>query len=75
MNPLLHLIQSHPVYAVLGGYVLFSNFVGALPTPDEHSGQLYRFVYRFGHGVASNLKYAFKAKFPQYVDPGDGGQK
>jgi len=69
MSSLLHLVQQHPLYSLLGAYFLFSNAVGAMDAPTEKSGPLYRYIYRFGHGVAGNLKYAFKAKFPEYVEP------
>ena len=65
---LLHLIQHHPIYSLLGSYFLFWNLVGAMEPPGEKSGPLYRYIYRFGHGLAGNLKYALKAKFPQYVE-------
>lgn len=68
---MIHLIQLHPLWAWLLAYFLFSNGVGAMEKPDDKSGQLYRYVYRFSHGLAGNLNYALKSKFPQYVDPGD----
>ena len=65
---MIHLIQAHPVLAGLGAYFLFSNAVGAMDKPDEHSGAFYRYVYRFSHGLAGNLKYALQSKFPEYVE-------
>jgi len=61
--------QHHLIPSLIGGYFLFSNAVGAMEAPTDKSGAFYRFIYRFGHGVAGNLKYALKAKFPEYVEP------
>lgn len=64
----------HPVLDALIAYMVFSNLVDALPAPTENSGQGYRFIYRFAHGMASNILYAVKAKFPQinqFVDTGN----
>lgn len=66
---MIHFLQQHLIYSLLGGYFLFSNFVGAMEVPTEKSSSLYRFVYRFGHSLAGNLKYALKSKFPEYVEP------
>lgn len=66
---MLSLIHQHPLYALLGGYFLFSNLVGAMEAPNEKSGPFYRYFYRFSHGFAGNIRYALKAKFPAYMEP------
>ena len=58
----------HHSWLLLVGYFLFSNAIGAMEKPDEKSGKLYRYVYRLGHGLAGNVKYALRAKFPEFVD-------
>ena len=65
----MQFFQHHLIPSLLGSYFLFSNFVGAMEAPTEKSGPFYRYVYRFGHSLAGNLKYALKAKFPEYVEP------
>jgi hypothetical protein len=49
------LIREHPTIATLAGYMLFSNLVGALPSPDDKSSKGYRFLFAFLHGLAANL--------------------
>lgn len=66
---MLHLIHTHPVYVLLAAYFLFSNVVGAMEAPTEKNGAAYRYIYRFGHSLAGNMKYALKAKFPEYIEP------
>lgn len=60
-------IQQHLFICGLWAYFLFSNAVGAMEKPDDKSTALYRYVYRFGHGLAGNLKYAMQAKFSDVV--------
>ncbi len=65
---MIHLIQAHPLYAGIGVYFLFSNLIGAMSAPTDKSGGFYRYVYRFSHGLAGNVKYALQAKFPEYLE-------
>ena len=59
----------HPVIGSLGGYYLFSNLVGSMEEPSSKSGAGYRYLYRFTHGLAGNLKYALTKVYPSYVEP------
>lgn len=68
---MIHFIQAHPALAGISAYFLFSNVIGAMDKPDEKSSQLYRYVYKLGHGLAGNLKYALQSKFPEYVPKDD----
>ncbi len=51
-------------WLLVGGYWVFSAGVGALESPDEHSGKLYRWAFRFLNTLAGNLSRAFASKIP-----------
>lgn len=70
MDAITHTIIRHP-FMVLAGWAVFSNLVGAMDPPTEKSGPVYRFIYRFAHGLAQNILYAVKAKFPKFVEASD----
>lgn len=46
------------VWKIILGYWTFSAIVGALETPDTRSSKLYRFAFRFLHGMSGNLNRA-----------------
>lgn len=55
----------------------FSNAVQALDPPDEKSSKTYRFIFKFLHGLAGNIRYALKrfGGTSNYIDDkGDGNQ-
>lgn len=61
MEEILKLIENPLVWKLLGGYWIFSSFVGALPQPTEKSHAVYKFAFGFFHGLAGNLKNAANA--------------
>jgi hypothetical protein len=67
MQSTLHLIAAHPIVSTLAGMALLNSAVGAMEKPNEKNGQLYRYIYRFGHILCFNVKFALKAKFPEYI--------
>ena len=67
MHELILWGQAHPIISGLAAFHLFSNLVGAMDKPDEKSSLGYRYVYRVSHGLAGNLQYALKAKFPAMI--------
>lgn len=50
--------QQHP-FAWFIGYVVFANFVSALPAPKANATQFYMFFFRFMNGLGANLSRAF----------------
>lgn len=55
MNSIINLITTHQTWSALIGFWLGSNIVGALPSPDQSSGKLYKFVFTLFHGLAGSL--------------------
>lgn len=41
-------------------YLLYGAFVQALPDPNEASGTLYVFVFRFAHAISMNINVVRK---------------
>jgi hypothetical protein len=76
MNWLSASIQAHPTYWTMGSYIVFSNFISALPMPDTTSSKLYGFFFKFANGLGSNFSRAFAGKIPgtQDVMPLPGAQ-
>lgn len=66
---MIELIKQHPHLSLFAIYVIFSNAVSALPVPVATSSGIYQFTFKFCHGLASNLFFAFKNKMPDLVDP------
>jgi hypothetical protein len=69
MNSILASIHSHPSYWLLGAYYIFSNAVGALPTPAA-TGTFYRFFFDFSHAIAGNISRIVATRYPQQADSG-----
>ena len=53
---------------LVGAYWIFNAAVGAMPEPDEKSGNGYRFFYKFAHTLAGNVTMAFANKIPGNVN-------
>jgi hypothetical protein len=67
-----HFIGAHP-YITLGliiAYWFMSNVVSALPSPDQTSGNGYKFIFTLAHGLAGSLPRLF----PKLRLPGDGSR-
>jgi hypothetical protein len=61
MEAILHYVNAHGLSAmVLWG--IFSTFVDTMPEPTDSSSTLWKWLYRFLHVLAANLKTAFKAR-------------
>lgn len=48
-------IETHQVISTLVVYYIFSSMTGALPSPDEKSGNFYKFFFTFIHLLGANL--------------------
>lgn len=55
MNALWSLISTHQTVAALIAAWLGSNFVSALPSPDQNSAGFYKFFFSLMHGLAGSL--------------------
>lgn len=70
MSELINLIENPLVWKILIAYWVFSAAVGAMPTPESNSGMLYRFLFRFMHGLSGNLnRAALTFKVPGSTNP------
>lgn len=67
MRELIQLAQAHPAATALLAYAIFASAVGAMKKPGPANGEVYRYLYRFLHLLAFNIRHALKAKFPAYV--------
>lgn len=45
---------------VLGIYILYNALVQALPDPEQTDPWVYRFIYKFCHGLAGNINVVRK---------------
>lgn len=69
LSQLHELLMNPVVWKVLVAYWVFSAFVGALPTPTDKSPAIYRFFFRFAHGLSGNLnRAALSFKIPGASD-------
>jgi hypothetical protein len=78
MQSLIDLFSNPLVWKLLGGYWVFSAFVGAIPSPDKaavyiKSGLalfIYGIIFGFLHGVSGNIARAAVAfKVPGAENP------
>ena len=68
MNWFANSIHLHPTYWTLGGYIVASNFISALPMPDATSSKFYGFIFKFANGLGANLSRAYAGKIPGTSD-------
>src|ERR1017187_7786520 len=61
-------MQAHPTYWTLGAYIVASNFISALPMPDNTSSKFYGFFFKFMNGLGANLSRAAAGKIPGTSD-------
>jgi len=61
MEPLLDFVAEHntAVNGMLLGYIL-SAAIQALPSPDGDDGKGYRFIYKFAHTAAANIRHVLE---------------
>lgn len=64
-------IVAHPATAAVVFVMVFSNGVGAMPSPTDKSSTFYRYCFGMLHGLAGNILYAARKTFPQFF-PQDG---
>ncbi len=61
-------IAAHRALAAVLAFWMASNFVGAMPTPNDKSGMVYRFFFAFLHGLVGSLpRVAATFLPPQYA--------
>jgi hypothetical protein len=58
-------MAAHQVLWTLGLYSVFSNAVGAMPTPSPESSNFYRWSFDFGHLMSSNISRIIATRYPQ----------
>jgi hypothetical protein len=61
MNTVIDLIVAHKTVSSLLAFWLGSNFVTALPSPDQNTAGWYKFTFTFVHGLAGSLPRLFPA--------------
>ena len=61
MEPLFDFIAEHDTAfnGMVIGYIA-SAAVQALPEPDTDNGKFYRFVYKFAHTMAANIRHVME---------------
>lgn len=64
---------AHPFWSGVGALWVFSAAVSAMPEPNG-SGNGYKWLYGFLHGLSANLKMAFGSKVPG-LDQATQGEK
>lgn len=62
MSTIWAYISAHQATSTLVGYMVFSNFVGSLPSPQANSSGFYKFFFSFANALASNLTRAFSQR-------------
>lgn len=67
MQTVITYITAHQTIAALIAAWIGSNFIGALPSPDQSSGKFYKFLFALAHGLAGSLPRLF----PNLRLPGD----
>jgi hypothetical protein len=55
-------ISAHQATSTLLAYMIFSNFVGSMPSPQANSTTAYRWIFSFLNAMASNLTRAISQK-------------
>ena len=61
------LVRNHPAASGAIGAWLIGNVAAALPSPDDKSGKLYKFVFAFMHGIGGSIPRIGATLFPQYA--------
>lgn len=59
MNTAISFIEANKTVSALVAFWLASNFVSALPSPDQGSAGLYKWFFSFSHGLAGSLPRIF----------------
>lgn len=62
MNTVTTFIAAHQATSTLIAYMVFSNFVGSMPSPQANSSPFYRWAFSFLNAMASNLTRAIGQK-------------
>jgi hypothetical protein len=62
MSAVWNFISAHQATSTLVGYMVFSNFVGSMPSPQANSSPFYRWAFAFLNAMASNLTRAISQK-------------
>lgn len=61
MSTVWSFIVAHSTIVAITAMWLFSNVVTALPSPNNTSGNGYKFFFAFAHGLAGSLPRVFPA--------------
>lgn len=64
MNSFTNIIGDWHFWALISGYWVFSNAVGAMPLPQVNSNPWYAWAFKFLNGLAANLSRAVAGKIP-----------
>lgn len=62
--------HAHP-FALLGIYFVFASAIGAMPTPQSHTG-FYRWSFDFLHVLASGAARVVATRYPGMLGNGNG---
>lgn len=73
MKEIWQFLLIHQTAAALILYWLASNFVSALPSPTNNSGNFYKFTFAFAHGLSGSLPRIFPST-RVFNDPTRGSQ-
>jgi hypothetical protein len=71
VSTIIAYIQEHPGWSWGITVLIFSHFVGALPSPDIQSGKFYQFLFSFLTSL-TNLARATSSKLPVAVAQAHG---
>jgi hypothetical protein len=65
MSTIWAYISAHQATSTLVGYMVFSNFVGSMPSPQANSSAGYKWLFAFLNAMASNITRAISQKIEQ----------
>jgi hypothetical protein len=65
-------ISAHPKTATAVIFYIWSAAIGALPSPDIHSGKFYQFLFAFLNTLGANISRAFSPRLPVAVAQAQG---